>query len=74
MAQALDGLKKYDEAEEFYVRALDVDPNQAVIHILYGRHLDAVGRKMDAEAQYEMAHDYTDAQTSRAHTFELDNP
>jgi len=53
MAQVLDGLKLYDEAEAAYVKAIGMDPNLGVIYGYYGAHLKLMGRTDESKAAYD---------------------
>ena len=53
MAQSLDGLKKYNEADETFKKAIDLDPNLGVIYGYYGAHLKAMGKLAESKAAYE---------------------
>ena len=52
MAQTLDGLRLYDEAEEAYRKALLADPNLGLIYGYYGTHLRAMGLEKEAAEAY----------------------
>ena len=53
MAQALDGLRRFEEAEAVFKRAIEVDPNLGVIYGYYGAHLKAMGKMDESKAAYE---------------------
>jgi O-antigen ligase len=48
--QTLDGLRKFNEAEAIYKRALALDPKLVQIQTCYEAHLVAEGRKDEADA------------------------
>jgi len=49
-AEALDGARRYPEAEAVYQKALRMDPNLEVISVSYENHLKAEGKAGEAEA------------------------
>jgi O-antigen ligase len=49
--QALDGLKRFDDAEVEYTKAISVDPRLGILHQYYEAHLAAEGRKADADEE-----------------------
>ncbi|MEI8340724.1 MAG: O-antigen ligase family protein [Verrucomicrobiota bacterium] len=53
MAQALDGLKRYDDAEEAFGKAMALDPNLGVIYGYYGAHLKAMGKDEESKDAYD---------------------
>ena len=55
LARVLDSLQRYREAGLVYERAIAVDPRLARLHAYYARHLAAVGRLEEAEAQLAKA-------------------
>jgi tetratricopeptide (TPR) repeat protein len=52
LAQVLDGLKLYDQAEEIYQKAFKADPNLGEIYIYYGDHLKLISKAQEAEESY----------------------
>ena len=53
LGQALDALKRYDEAEIIFQRTLAYDPKSSIIYGYYGTHLLAMGKLDEAEAAYK---------------------
>ena len=49
MAQALDGARRFEEAEEAYLRAIAQDPNLGVLYAYYAAHLKLLGQPAAAE-------------------------
>jgi hypothetical protein len=52
LAQSLDGLHLFDEAEEAYLQALHLDPNLGAIHAYYSAHLHLTGQE-EASKKYQ---------------------
>jgi len=52
---ALDGLKRFDESEPLFLRALELDPNSVQVQFYYAAHLHLCGRRIEAEALYRKA-------------------
>jgi O-antigen ligase len=50
MAESLDGLKRFPEAETAYLTAINLDPNLGAFYVAYAKHLEARGR-MEAAQQ-----------------------
>jgi tetratricopeptide (TPR) repeat protein len=55
MAQALDGLGLFRQAESILLTALKLDPNLGRAHAYYARHLALVGRQQEAEERLKIA-------------------
>lgn len=53
MAQTLDSLGRFNEAEAAFQSAIKADPNLGVIYGYYGAHLQAMGRLDESKAAYE---------------------
>ena len=53
LGQALDALKRYDEAEVIYQRVMAVDPKLGLVYGYYGTHLFAMGKFDESKAAYE---------------------
>ena len=53
MGQSLDALKRFDDAELAYQRALAADPNLGVLYGFYGTHLKVAGKLDESSAAYE---------------------
>jgi O-antigen ligase len=51
LGQALDGLKRFAEAEQAYLEAIRLDPNLGVLFAYYAAHLNARGRYDEAAEQ-----------------------
>lgn len=49
--QVLDGLKRFSEAEEAYLNAINLDPNLGVLYAFYSAHLNARGQHDLADEQ-----------------------
>lgn len=49
LAETLDDLGRFKEAEAICRRVLELDPHLAVAHVYYARHLALVGRQEEAE-------------------------
>ena len=60
MGQTLDALKRYDEAEILYKRAIAGDPNRGVIYGYYGTHLEVMGKLDESKAAYKKRQQYWD--------------
>lgn len=54
-AQALDALKRFDEADAAFRQAIAQDPNSGQIRCLYGFHFHALGKLDEAEVYYKQA-------------------
>jgi tetratricopeptide (TPR) repeat protein len=52
LGQALDDLKRHEEAEPFFKSALRADPNNPIMSFHYAAHLHTRGRLEEAEAEY----------------------
>ena len=50
---ALDALKRYDEAEEVFKRAVALDPNSGGVRCSYAAHLYKMGKLDEAEIRYK---------------------
>ena len=50
LAQCLDGMKQYQDAEDVYQQCLNADPNLGVLYAYYADHLLAEGKKTEAAA------------------------
>jgi O-antigen ligase len=50
LAQCLDGTRRYQEAEEVYQELFKIDPHLGILYGCYATHLQAQGRKMEADA------------------------
>jgi O-antigen ligase len=48
--QALDGLRKYSDAEVIYQKTLGLDPNLDLVRAYYEKHLVLEGKKAEADA------------------------
>ena len=55
LADTLDDLGRFKEAEEVYRQALAADPNFGRLHAYYAKHLAIVGRQEEAEERFETA-------------------
>lgn len=55
LGQALDGARRFDEAEEAYQAAIRNDPQLGVIYAYYAAHLHLVGRPGEAKAASQKA-------------------
>ena len=53
MAEALDGLGRFSEAESYFQTTLQWDPNSAEVRALYALHLKASGRVVEAEEHFK---------------------
>jgi hypothetical protein len=51
LAQILRYQGRYQEAGETFRKALELDPNLAILHAIYARHLASVGRLEDAKEE-----------------------
>ncbi len=51
LGQALDGMKRFSEAENAYRTAIELDPNLGVLYAYYAAHLNARGRTEEADQQ-----------------------
>jgi O-antigen ligase/cytochrome c-type biogenesis protein CcmH/NrfG len=56
LASSLDALKRFDESEPFYQRALELDPNSADVHWARGAHYQARGDLQRAETSFRIAY------------------
>lgn len=54
LGQALDGLTRYDEADDAYRQALALDPSLGVLYAYYGAHLRLMGEQESAK-KYDAA-------------------
>lgn len=52
-AWSLDALKRFEESEPFFQRALELDPNSGKVHRAYAAHLHAQDRLPEAEEEYK---------------------
>jgi len=52
---SLDALKRFDESEPVFLRALELDPNSPDVQFHYAAHLHLCGRRAEAEALYKKA-------------------
>jgi tetratricopeptide (TPR) repeat protein len=52
---SLDALKRFDESEPVFLRALELDPRSAQMMFHYAAHLHLTGRRAEAEALYKKA-------------------
>src|SRR6185436_2033198 len=50
---ALDGLRRFSEADAIYKRAIEWNPTSAVAHYQHGAHLFLGGRYDEAEAEFK---------------------
>ena len=53
MGWSLDGLKRFDEAEPYFLEVMALEPNSAQIRAYYAVHLHAAGKWDEAEAEYK---------------------
>jgi tetratricopeptide (TPR) repeat protein len=53
--ETLAEMSRFKEAELAFKAAIGTDPNQAIIHAIYARHLALMGRQKEAEAQITKA-------------------
>jgi tetratricopeptide (TPR) repeat protein len=52
---SLDELKRFEESEPVFLRALELDPRSAQMQFHYAAHLHLTGRRAEAEALYKKA-------------------
>ena len=55
LGQALDGARRFDEAEAVYEDAIRSDPNLGILYAYYGAHLQLVGKADAAKRNFERA-------------------
>ena len=55
LGQALDGARRFDEAEEVYCRVIALDPNLGILHAYYATHLRLVGKGEAAKKSLDAA-------------------
>jgi tetratricopeptide (TPR) repeat protein len=54
-AWSLDALRRFDEAEAVFQRALELDPNSGKVHSSYADHLFQMGKLEASEERYKIA-------------------
>ena len=69
LGQALDGARRFDEAETFYVQAIHSDPNLGVLYAYYSSHLKLTGQGDAAKKSLDKARQL---RVSKAHTLGMD--
>ena len=62
LGQALDGLRRFPDAETAYCTAINLDPNLGVLYAFYAAHLNARGRLEEAQAQEAAGHKLTSSE------------
>jgi hypothetical protein len=67
LGQCLDGMHQYQAAEEVYQQCFRVDPHLGAIYGFYASHLQAVGRKTEAEGATKMEHDLEAGEVDAEH-------
>ena len=55
LARVYDALKRFDEAEPLYQRALELDGESTDVHWAYGNHFLLAGKTDEAEVQFQIA-------------------
>ena len=73
-AQTLDGLKRYDEAEQLYRHAIEIDPNLGILHSYYSEHLRAQGRATEAAVERDLGSRLGDRDMSLFRIPEITDP
>ena len=62
LASSLDALERFDDAEKALALAVELDPNSGAPHTAYGVHFHAQKKLEQAEAEYAIAANLTNAQ------------